>query len=168
VGHGAKVLIEQALAHFDTSADIDALLPRFLAFYEANIAVNSTPYPDVVTTLQTLRRSHAKLAVVTNKLTHLTETLLATIQMRDLFDLVVCGDTTPTPKPDPAPVQYCLDRFGVAAADALYVGDSETDVVAAKAARVPVVCVRDGYNHGIDVATLEPDGIIDTFAELLL
>lgn len=168
VGHGAKVLIEEALAYFDESHDSSALLPGFLTFYEANIAVHSAPYPEVVATLQSLRQTQAKLAVVTNKLTQLTETLLDKIQMREMFDLVVCGDTTPTPKPDPAPVQYCLDHFGVTAGDALYVGDSETDVLAAKAAGVPVICVRDGYNHGIDVATLHPDGIIDTFAELLV
>ena len=48
------------------------------------------------------------------------------------------------------------------------VGDSETDVLAAKAAEVDVACVRDGYNHGVDVTTLNPDFVITSFAELPL
>ena len=44
------------------------------------------------------------------------------------------------------------------------VGDSETDVLAAKAANVDVACVRDGYNHGVDVTTLDPDFVITSFA----
>ena len=46
------------------------------------------------------------------------------------------------------------------------VGDSETDVLAAQAASVDVACMRDGYNHGVDVATLKADFILETFADL--
>ena len=93
--------------------------------------------------------------------------LLEQIGLRDHFDLVVCGDTAAAPKPDPAPVHYCLEALRVAPERALFVGDSETDVNAARAAGVAVVCVRDGYNHGVDVTTMDLDGVIDTFTELL-
>ena len=49
----------------------------------------------------------------------------------------------------------------------LFVGDSDTDVNAALAAGIDVVCVRDGYNHGADVTTLGASGVIDSFLELL-
>ena len=64
-------------------------------------------------------------------------------------------------------MQWCLRALAVAPDEALFVGDSETDVRAARAAGVAVVCVPDGYNQGVDVATLEPDGIIARFEELL-
>ena len=119
-------------------------------------------------TLEKLRADGAKLAVVTNKLAQLSEPLLEEIGLSKHVDLIVCGDTASAPKPDPAPLHYCLAHFEQTdATRALFVGDSETDVNAANAAGMPVVCVRDGYNHGVDVHTLKVDGVIDSFAELL-
>ncbi len=167
VGHGARVMIEQALAHHGSIEEAAELLPVFLDYYTDNIAVHSQPYPGVKDTLQALQADGARLAVVTNKLAGLSTSLLAALELDTYFDLVVGGDTAAAPKPDPAPVQLCLDHFEVAAADTLFVGDSETDVNAARAATVPIVCVRDGYNQGTDVRTLDPDGVIVSFRELL-
>jgi phosphoglycolate phosphatase len=168
VGHGSRVLIAQALQHHHVSEiEIDTLLEPFLTYYRANLSTDSVIYPGVTDTLMTLRNRGARLAVVTNKLTALSVPLLEGIGLAPLFDLIVCGDTTTAPKPDPAPVQFCLDHFDVAAGATLFVGDSETDVNAARAAGVAVVCVRDGYNHGVDVTTLPVSGVIDNFSELL-
>ena len=170
IGFGARTLIEQALKHHAQplpAAETQALLEVFLTHYRAHIADASQPYPHVVDTLATLRERGAKLAVITNKLTELTLPLLEGLGMTGHFDAVVCGDTTAAPKPAPDPVHYCLEQLGIGHDQSLFVGDSATDVDAARAANVTVVCVRDGYNHGVDVHTLEPDGVIDTFRELL-
>jgi phosphoglycolate phosphatase len=167
VGHGSRMLISQALQHQHVAEkDIDALLPEFLAYYKNNIATHSQIYPGVIDTLQAMKNRNAKLAVVTNKLTELSMPLLEQIGMLEYFDLVVCGDTAGAAKPDPAPVNLCLDTFSIAREAALFVGDSDTDVKAAQAAGVAVVCMRDGYNHGVDVTTLGADGVIDHFTEL--
>jgi len=167
IGHGAKVVVSQALQHHHVAeTDIDPLLAQFLEYYSDHLAVHSRIYPQVQDTLAVLRTRGAKLAVVTNKLSRFSIPLLQQIGLLDAFDLVVCGDTAAAPKPDPAPVRYCLDTFRVDADRTLFVGDSAADVDAATAAGVPVVCVRDGYNHGVDVTTLGADGIIDSFSEL--
>ncbi len=170
VGHGAKILIEQALQH--SAGRIDeaqsaAMLAHFLSYYSTHLAVLSEPYPEVVSTLQDLKAAGAKLAVVTNKMSALTEPLLNEIGLAVWFDEIVSGDSAPRPKPAADPVELTLARLGIAAGDALFVGDSETDVLAARAAGVAVVCVRDGYNHGQDVTQLGADGVIATFGELL-
>lgn len=168
VGHGSRVLIGQALQHHHVAnADIESLLPDFLTYYKNNISTHSTIYPGVTDTLAAMKNRGAKLAVVTNKLTELSLPLLTQIGMMDFFDLVVCGDTASAAKPDPAPVNLCLDTFELAPTSALFVGDSDTDVKAARAAGVDVVCMRDGYNHGVDVNTLGANGVIDLFTELL-
>jgi len=168
VGHGSRVLIGQALQHHHVAnVDIESLLPDFLSYYKDNISAHSTIYPGVIDTLEAMKSQGAKLAVVTNKLTELSLPLLTQIGMTDYFDLVVCGDTASAAKPDPAPVNLCLDTFGLAPSAALFVGDSDTDVKAAQAAGVDVVCMRDGYNHGVDVNTLGANGVIDLFTELL-
>jgi len=169
VGHGARMLITQALAHHGISDEqiVDRMLPVFLDHYGDNLAEHSAIYPTVMATLAALRERGAQLAVVTNKMARLSEPLLEQIGLAQYFDLIVCGDTASAPKPDPAPLFYCLERFELSAVQALFVGDSNTDVLAANAAGMPVICVRDGYNHGVDVSTLAVDGVIDRFDELL-
>jgi phosphoglycolate phosphatase len=169
IGHGSRTLIKQALDHHQKPADdsaIDQLIEPFLRHYKANIAVHSIVYPNVLETLAALKQQNIRLAVVTNKLTELSEPLLHDIGLYDFFDLVVCGDTASAPKPDAAPIILCLKTFNLDSSEALMVGDSETDVLAAKAAQVDVACMRDGYNHGVDVATLHADFILETFADL--
>jgi phosphoglycolate phosphatase len=84
----------------------------------------------------------------------------------DAFDLVVSGDTLPEKKPHPAPLLHAAEHFGVEPAQALMVGDSVSDVKAARAAGFSIVCMSYGYNHGQDIRTAEPDAVIDSMAEL--
>lgn len=168
VGHGSRTLINQALAYLgQAQRDIEPLLEDFLHHYRNNLATHSQIYPGVEQTLKQLKCSGTQLAVVTNKLAELSEPLLADIGLAAYFDLIVSGDTAHAPKPDPAPVLLCLQAFSLTPRQTLFVGDSDTDVNAALAADVDVVCVRDGYNHGVDVTTLGATGVIDNFEELL-
>lgn len=171
IGHGARVLIQQALVHQEFDGDVttqlEQMLEPFLDHYSEHHAELSKVYPTVVDTLRALQTRGARLAVVTNKITRLSTQIVDSLNLTAYFDLIVCGDTTPTPKPDPAPVHYCLDRFQVSPQNALFVGDSNTDVGAAHASGTAIVCMRDGYNHGEDVSKLGVDGVIDLFEELL-
>ncbi len=167
VGHGARAMLAQALANAGaTGHDEAALLEQFLATYATGLSRLSRIYPTVTATLERLRADGARTAVVTNKPAALAEPLLNELGMGPLFDLIVGGDTAARPKPAADPIDWCLRRLDVMPQDTLFVGDSETDVLAARAAAIDVVCVPYGYNHGVDVATLNPDGIIASFAEL--
>jgi phosphoglycolate phosphatase len=81
--------------------------------------------------------------------------------------VLVCGDTLPQHKPDPAPARHACRLLDVATSDALFVGDSVTDVETARAAGCPIVCVRDGYNHGTPATQLGADAVIDSLIQLL-
>ena len=56
--------------------------------------------------------------------------------------------------------------FGVEPGQALMVGDSVSDVKAARAAGTPIVCMTYGYNHGRDIREMEPDAVMDRLDEL--
>jgi len=168
VGHGAKVLVEQALDHQGRSRDaVEPLREAFIAHYERHIAVHSRPYPHVVDTLAALRDRGARLGVVTNKMTRLTLPLLQALDLERWFDCVVCGDTTARPKPAPDPALHAAALLGLGVQHTLFVGDSDTDVNCARAAGCAVVCVADGYNHGIPPEQLGADRVIASFRELL-
>jgi phosphoglycolate phosphatase len=109
-----------------------------------------------------------KLAVVTNKESRYTQTVLDAHQLTPLLDRIVSGDTLPTKKPDPAGILSCLHQFGVNAERALFVGDSSIDVATARNASVAVWALPYGYNMGRDIASSAPDRLISDCAALLL
>lgn len=173
VGHGSRVLIERALAHLEPgtgTADESTMgraMDAFIEHYRAHIADASRPYPGVVDALNGLARGGAQLAVVTNKLGSLSEQLLVALRLRRFFAAVVGGDTLPKRKPDAAPALFACRQMHVTPSDALFVGDSATDVETARAAGCAVVCVRDGYNQGTPAERLGADGVIDSLIALL-
>jgi phosphoglycolate phosphatase len=83
------------------------------------------------------------------------------------FGVVVGGDTCATRKPDAVPILYACRELRLAPAKTLMVGDSINDVLAARAAGMPIVCVPYGYNEGADVGALPCDAFIDSLADLL-
>ena len=88
------------------------------------------------------------LGCVTNKAAQFTAAPAAgTWAFCDDFGIVVSGDTLPEKKPDPAPLLHAAAHFGVAPADALMIGDSVSDVKAARAA---------GFWHRLHELRLQP------------
>jgi len=167
IGHGGRAMIRSALQHTGHSPDhIDEIHALFLDYYSSHIAVASKPYPHVESTLNKLRSRGARLGVVTNKNSVLTQRLLAELRFDQYFTTVVAGDTAAQPKPAADPVDLALRRLRLTPEDALFVGDSNTDVGAARAAGVSVICVTYGYSHGIAADELGADGTIESFLDL--
>ncbi|UCE89671.1 MAG: HAD-IA family hydrolase, partial [Pseudomonadota bacterium] len=123
-------------------------------------------YPGAREGLDYLKGQSYKLGCVTNKAAQFTEPLLQDLGVYDEFAIVVSGDTLPQKKPDPAPLLHAAAFFGVDPHAALLVGDSVSDVKAARAAGFQIVCMSYGYNHGMDVRDADPDAVIDSMAEL--
>lgn len=168
VGMGSRALITRALEHHGVAdTDPEPLLQRFLDYYEANIAVHSTPFPGTVETLSALKARGAALAVVTNKYVGLSEPVLKDLKLRDFFDCVVGSETTPNPKPAPDPALHACKALNIAPEQALFVGDASPDVGCARAAGCPVVVRRDGYNNGIPASELGADTVIESITELI-
>ena len=94
------------------------------------------------------RRRAIALGCVTNKAAQFTLPLLTDLGVIDRFGIVVSGDTLPQKKPDPAPLLHAAAHFGVDPTQSLMVGDSVSDVKAARAAGFGIVCMSYGYNHG--------------------
>lgn len=169
VGHGVRAMLKAAFAHHGEAAEsvrLDDMQAACVDFYRLHIAEYSRPYAHVVPALETLA-ARAPLAVVTNKLAGLSERLLDALDLRCYFQVVVGRDTAAKPKPDAAPALFACERIGCAPAEALFVGDSQTDVDCARAAGCPVVVYRHGYNHGRVPDAMGADAVIDSFAALV-
>ncbi|HSH86439.1 MAG: phosphoglycolate phosphatase [Methylophilus sp.] len=160
IGEGVQNLIKRCLTgnlHDEPEAELFAQAqPLYHGFY-ANNATDSKPFPGVMSTLQQLKADGYPLACVTNKPEKFTLPLLEKAGLSDFFKIVVSGDTLAKKKPDPLPLLHICQKLGVLPAEAVLIGDSETDVQAAQAAGCFVVTVPYGYNQGreIDVATVD-------------
>ena len=171
VGNGARVLVRRALAGDLRHDGVDeALAEEALALFMEAYADNhqlTRVYPGVIETLDWLRQQDVALALITNKPARFLPELLADKGLAGYFQWLVGGDTLPQQKPDPAALFWVMDKAGVSAAEALFVGDSRNDVRAAKAAGVTCVALSYGYNHGEPIADEQPALVLDDLRQLV-
>jgi phosphoglycolate phosphatase len=172
IGRGSPILIERAAASQSRIIDAAtqaAMLERFFHHYgrlEESNEDSAQPYIGAAESLHTLHAAGLRTAVVTNKQHRFAEALLNRLGLADGVDVVVGGDTCARRKPDPEPLLFACESLQVPPSESLMVGDSVNDVLAARAAGIPVICVSYGYNEGRDPRTLECDLLIDSLAEL--
>jgi len=170
VGNGVERLVRRALVgQLDgepSDEDFAAAYPIFLELYADNTSKRSCLYPGVREGLEYMKSRGYRLGCVTNKAAQFTIPLLKDLGVYDDFGIVVSGDTLPVKKPDPQPLLHAAAHFGVAPQDSLMLGDSKSDVTAARAAGFQIICMSYGYNHGEDIRNYSPDAVIDSMAEL--
>ena len=148
-----------------TPALIEELYRRFIAYYFENLCVETRLYPGVLDALDRLERDGFRLAICTNKMEAHSVKLLRALGVAERFATICGRDTFPWFKPDARHLTMTIARAGGDPRRAVMVGDSYSDVAAAKAAGIPVVCVSFGYpdrpirEHG-------PDRVIDHFDAL--
>lgn len=168
IGNGVKELVRRTLRLTEEPSDdmVNEAFAIYMAHYKNHLHDTSRPYPGVQETVEALRREGRVLGCITNKRDELTQPLLKALGLHHYFQIILSGDTLPKRKPDPMPLLHASHVLGIAAEDMLLVGDSRNDTEAAFGAGVPVVCVTYGYNGDQDVRELNPDAVIDEFADL--
>ena len=170
VGNGVPRLVERALTgELDGSPSkeaFDKAYPIFLDLYAQNSSVRSTLYEGVMEGLDYLKSKDYLLGCVTNKAEQFTLPLLQSLGIIDYFGIVISGDTLEKKKPDPLPLIHGASFFNIKPNECLMLGDSVSDVKAAKAASFQIICMSYGYNHGNNIADENPDLVIDSMAQL--
>jgi phosphoglycolate phosphatase len=171
VGNGARVLVRRALAGDLRHGHVEEWLAAqglelFMQVYAESHALTQV-YPGVRKTLKWLRGQQVEMALVTNKPERFIAPLLDKTELGGFFRWIVGGDTLPQQKPDPAALLHVLQLARVDSSQALFVGDSRNDVLAAKAAGVACVALSYGYNHGRPIAEENPARVLDNLRELL-
>ena len=170
VGNGIPKLVERALTDdleaSPTKEVFDVAYPIFLELYADNTAARSCLYDGVKDGLDYLKSRDYQLGCVTNKAEQFTHPLLKTLGIFDDFKIVISGDTLAKKKPDPLPLVHAASYFNISPQECLMLGDSVSDVKAARAAGFSIICMSYGYNHGNDIADESPDLVIDSMSQL--
>jgi len=171
VGNGVQRLVERALVNdlegYPNEETLARAMPIFMTLYAENTSKRSQLYPGVIEGLDYLASiPQLKIGCVTNKAEQFTHPLLKNLGIFDRFDIVVSGDTLSEKKPHPLPLLHAAETLGVKPENSLMLGDSKSDVAAARAAGFKIICMSYGYNHGEDIRTYVPDAVIDSMTEL--
>ncbi|MCV4286126.1 phosphoglycolate phosphatase [Pseudomonas capsici] len=171
IGNGAPVLVRRALANdIDHSGVDDALAEQALEIFMQAYAEKhefTVVYPGVHETLKWLQKMGVEMALITNKPERFVAPLLDEIKLGRFFRWIIGGDTMPQKKPDPAALFFVMKMTGIPASQSLFVGDSRSDVLAARAAGVACVGLTYGYNHGRPIAEESPALVIDDLRKLI-
>lgn len=170
VGNGVERLVKRALLNeLDGEPDAETYakaLPIFQDLYSENTSKRSCLYEGVTEALDFLKTTGVRIGCVTNKASQFTLPILKDLGISDYFETVLCGDMVERKKPDPMPLLQVAQELGVNPAESLMLGDSMSDVKAARAAEFDIICMSYGYNHGEDIRDYNPDAVVDSMAEI--
>jgi N-acetyl-D-muramate 6-phosphate phosphatase len=167
VSKGARAML--AVAFPDETADArEARVAPSLAYYADAVAHHSTPFDGVADVLARIEAAGSRWGIVTNKPLYLAKGVVASMGWTERSAVLIGGDSLPRKKPDPDQLQLAADLLGVAAADCVYVGDDERDIVAARNADMASVAALWGYREAHeDPATWRADRNADLPRDLL-
>ena len=170
VGNGVERLVKRGLINALDGEPDEALyekaLPIFRELYAENTSKRSCLYDGVIEALEFLVSTGVKIGCVTNKASEFTLPILKDLGISQYFETVLCGDMVERKKPDPLPLLHVSRKTGVSPAASMMLGDSMSDVKAARAAGFSIICMSYGYNHGEDIRDYHPDAVVDSMAEI--
>jgi phosphoglycolate phosphatase len=149
IGHGARALLQRSLAELQRPAS-DSLWDEAYECYAHHHLSQCTKttrlYPGVREHLHYLQQNSHPLAIVTNKPERFALAVVRHLGLDKVIEVVIGGDTLPQRKPDGAPLRAALRRMGCAeGAHGTMVGDSETDLLAGRAAGLRTIACIFGY-----------------------
>ena len=158
VGNGAKRLV--ALATGAEGERLEEILAVYKEDYDRNYLIKTAPYPGIMALLDRLHEAGCLVGIVSNKPDSTVQSLAEAL-FEGKADISVGEKSGIRRKPAPDTVLAAMEALGVTKAEAVYVGDSEVDVMTACAAGVPCISVTWGFR---DRDVLEAAGA-ETFAE---
>ncbi|HGL4256757.1 phosphoglycolate phosphatase [Burkholderia dolosa] len=164
---GARGLLGGAFGIGPQSPDYDAMRDEFLANYATDLCVHTTLFPGIGDVLDELDARGVRWGIVTNKVMRLTAPLVELLGLASRAACVVGGDTTPHPKPHPAPLLHAAAQLTLAPQRVVYVGDDLRDIQAGTAAGMATVAAAYGYcGDGAAPADWQAQHLVATTREL--
>jgi len=173
IGAGAHELMRKLLArivaeqpHLAATVHQDAVLASLDEHYAATTGSSARPYDGCVDALVRLRSAGVRVACVTNKEFRHAERVLRVTNLDRYFDLTIGGDSLPEKKPHPSVLHHVVRHFGGSASRTAHVGDSATDVAAARNAGVSAWAVPYGYNAGVPITDANPERLFQNLSQV--
>lgn len=129
----------------------ESYLEKHHHFVESNI--------EIVDLLTYIKGLGIKLGIVTGKAKRSLDISLKALQMEELFDVIITGDDVQFPKPHPEGVNKALSILNVQKEEAVFIGDSEADILAGVQAGIVTIGVQWLDNYQADDFITKPNHI---------
>lgn len=144
VSKGSRAMLRVSFPDHD-DAMREALVAEFLEIYAHHLARHSTLFDGIETVLTHIESAGARWGIVTNKPFYLAEPLVEALGWSLRSAILLGGDSLPRRKPEPDQLLHACAELSVAPAHAVYVGDDERDIQAARAAGMRSIAALWGY-----------------------
>ena len=168
-GNGIRAALQEAEPEA-SAEDIDELIRLFKGYYAEHCMDRTHPYDGIPELLSTLSERGYRMAIVSNKVDEAVKTLAAHF-FGDTITVAIGNSDRIKRKPAPDTVYAALEELGVPAEDAVYVGDSEVDLLTARAAGLPCITVLWGFREkeflireGADCMVERPEEILQVLS----
>ena len=163
VGNGLKMLIKRSLPEGTSEETVEAVLAEMKAYYALHCHDETVPYDGIIDMLRSLKAEGHALAIVSNKANAMVQTLKR-VFFDGLIDFALGESQNFTRKPAPDMVFAAMDALG---SNAIYIGDSEVDLLTAKNAGLPCFAVSWGFRSESDLRSAGAENIYSTVESLL-
>lgn len=170
VGNGVRCLIERAVPYGTNDDVLEKTFADFKAYYVDHCLEHTCPYDGIQEMLQALKARGLRLAIVSNKLQAGVDELYNRF-FCDTVDVAIGESPEIQRKPAPDMVQEALRKLGTTASEAVYVGDSDVDLLTAHNSGLPCISVLWGFRdrdflekHGATILAEAPCDVVEALA----
>ena len=166
VGKPLEVILKELCYPHDPQST-DLFVKTYRDHFAEHFNEHTTLFPDAREVLDALRLARVRLALVTTKHQVQADFTARELGLANRFEYIHGWKEGRKHKPDPEPLLVAAGELGVSPAEALMVGDSEQDILAAKAAGIDACAVTYGFRPLLMLRTLRPDYLIPRLPDLL-
>ncbi len=169
VGNGVRLLMERATPDGAANPSFEKVFETFRQYYMAHSLDTTKPYENIPQVLASLRARGCRVAVVSNKMMAATQELCRYF-FSDTVEVAIGEDEASGIRKKPAPdtVEVALQSLGVGKEGAVYVGDSDVDIMTARHAGLPCISVLWGFRdktflqeHGATTFITRPGELLE-------
>lgn len=164
VGNGVRRLVALSVPGGESNLQFEDVFAEFKDYYVHHCEDNTRPYEGICETLSVLKGMGMKMAIVSNKLQS-GVTALYDQWFKDLVDVAIGERDGMRRKPAPDMVELAIDQLGVSRDEAVYVGDSEVDILTASNSGLPCISVLWGFRTREELE--DADCLVETPAQII-
>ncbi|MFK8013787.1 MAG: HAD-IA family hydrolase [Marinicellaceae bacterium] len=144
ITHGSKAIVCSIFGHL-TNSEIKKLQTRYLEIYKNRLTNNSGLFKGINLFIENLDNKNIPWGIVTNKPEYLAKPLIKSLNQLNNCQILIGGDTTNQSKPHPKPILTAIKSLGIDPKKSWYIGDAQSDIVAANAANMNSAVALWGY-----------------------
>ena len=159
LGDGIKKLVERGVPKCTSQETINTVLNDFIVHYKDHNSDYTKPYDGIINLLNILKENGVLTAVVSNKADYAVQ-ILCNNYFRNSFDVIVGEKPEVRKKPAPDAVLNVLDQLNISRQNAIYIGDSEVDILTAANAGMDCICVDWGFRTRDQLITAGANKIV--------